>query len=372
MKNILLVITKGEIGGAQLFVATLAKILHRQGHTVTVACGEGDFLRDTLTPKGISVVRFDSLRRTKNPFVNLRFAWDMKNFLTAHSFDAVHFNSSNSLFGALGARLLRPRPKIIFTLHGLSLIDPNYAASRLMKQLYRLLFKCMLLLVDEAVFVNKANFAYAKQVRLLRHGAVIPNGIDTHGLRFLSRNEARTALAQKIATDISNAYIIGSVGRLAYPKNYEFIIDAFPDILREIPDAIAIIIGEGPERETYLRMIGRRKLADKIFLAGKLIHAYQYMKAFDLFTLPSEYEGMSMTLIEALFAEVPILASRVGGTPELLDNDAWMYVPDNKTEFIEKLKSIRARKDFAYSEAQKNHRAQFEGEAMANAYLKLY
>src|SRR3989339_243968 len=62
--NILLIITKGEIGGAQVFVSTLAKILHAQGHKVTVACGEGDYLRDTLAPEGISIVRFNSLRRT--------------------------------------------------------------------------------------------------------------------------------------------------------------------------------------------------------------------------------------------------------------------------------------------------------------------
>lgn len=370
--NILLVITKGEIGGAQIFITTLAKILHGKGHTVTVACGEGDYLRDTLAPKGISIVRFHSLRRTKNPLTNLLFGWELRMFLSRRSFDVVHFNSSNALFGAIGARLLRSRPKIVFTLHGLSIVDPNFAASKIAKRLYRLLFKLLLSLIDEPVFVSRANFEYAKKIGLLKKGTVIPNGIAANTLRFLSRDEARGSLSALTKTDIANRFIIGSIGRLAYPKNYEFLIDTLPDILRKIPDAIVIVIGEGPKRETYERMIARRKLSGKIFLVGELPDAYRYIKAFDLFALPSEYEGMSMTLIEAMFAEVPILASRVGGTPELLDDPQQTYELDDAEDFTAKVEAIRSRKNGGYTEAQKSHRSRFEGEAMAERYLKVY
>lgn len=370
--NILIVITKGEVGGAQIFVSTLAKNLHRQGHKVTVACGEGDYLRDTLMREHISVVRFHSLQRTKNPLTNFAFGLELRAFLKKHPVDVVHFNSSNALFGAIGTRLLRHRPKIVFTVHGLSLVDPNYTAPKPAKLFYRLLFKFLLSLVGESVFVSKANLDYAKKIRLLKHGTVIPNGIDTGLLAFLSREEARATLAEKTRTDLSNNYLIGSIGRLAYPKNYEFLINTFPDILKEIPNAKAVIIGEGPKRETYAQMIEQKNLSDKIFLVGELPDAYRYIKAFNLFALPSEYEGMSMTLIEALFAEVPILASRVGGTPELLNEAAWTYELNNTEEFIKKTLALHAQKNFTYTEAQKNHRSRFEGKAMANAYLKVY
>ncbi|OGM93288.1 hypothetical protein A2372_02730 [Candidatus Wolfebacteria bacterium RIFOXYB1_FULL_54_12] len=370
--NILLIITKGEIGGAQVFVSTLAKILHAQGHKVTVACGEGDYLRDTLAPEGISIVRFNSLRRTKNPFTNLFFGWELRTFIAQHSFDVIHFNSSNALFGVIGARLLRHRPKIVFTLHGLSIVDPNFSASKIMKRLYRLLFKFLLSLVDESVFVSKENLEYATRVGLLAKGTVIHNGIAANALRFLSRDEARTSLSALTKTNLSNSFIIGSIGRLAYPKNYEFLIDTLPDILRDIPDAIVLVIGEGPEREKYERMIGLRKLSSSVFFVGELVDAYQYIKAFDLFTLPSEYEGMSITLIEAMFAEVPILASRVGGTPELLDDPKQTYALDDAEDFIAKVKTIHSQKNPLYSETQKTHRAQFEGEAMVRQYEKIY
>ena len=372
MNNVLIVITKGEWGGAQVFVSTLAKTLHRQGHSVTVACGEGDYLRNTLAPEGISVVRFDHLKRTFNPLVNILFGWELRTYLKKHSFDVVHFNSSNALFGVIGARLMHDRPKIVFTVHGLSVVDPNYTGSSLLKTAFRFLFKTLLSLVDEPVFVNNANFEYAKKIGLFKHGTVIPNGIDTHALRFLTRIEARDILAKRIDRDLANNYVIGSIGRLAYPKNYEFLIETFPDILDKIPNAIAIIIGEGPERSKYERMIKARKLSDRIFFIGELPDASQYIKAFDLFTLLSQYEGMSMTLIEAMFAEVPILASAVGGTPELLDNGAWTYALDDAKEFIMKLEAIHTEKKLIYTDAQKNHRSQFEGETMVKNYLKVY
>jgi len=85
--NILIVITKGEVGGAQIFVSTLAKNLHRQGHKVTVAYGEGDYLRDTLAPEGIALVRFHWLRRTTNLLSNIRFGRELRAYLaTRHPF----------------------------------------------------------------------------------------------------------------------------------------------------------------------------------------------------------------------------------------------------------------------------------------------
>ncbi len=372
MKNILIIITKGEWGGAQVFVSTLAKKLHARGYAVTVACGEGDYLHGALTPLGIPVVRFQWLKRTKNPLANLLFGWELKTFLETHRFDVVHFNSSNALFGALEARAMRHRPKLVFTIHGLSIVDPNYQAPKPIKWFYFLLFKFLLSLVDEKVFVSNANFEYAKKIGLVKNGSVIHNGIDTDTLRFLPRDEARAALSKTIQMDISNRYLIGSIGRLAYPKNYEFLINMFPKILKEIPNATAIIISKGPKWEEYKRLIEKNNLTGNIFLPGEIPDARQLIKAFDLFVLPSEYEGISMTLIEAMFAEVPILASAVGGTPELLNDPTQTYILNDAEDFIDKLKATRSKNEPSYSETQKAHRAQFDGAIMTERYLKIY
>lgn len=371
MKKILIVVTKGEMGGAQVFVSTLAKELHKKGHHVAIAIGEGGYLKSTLKRSGIPVLEFKRLKRTKNPFSNLLFAWEMKTFLNLNQFDVVHFNSSNALFGAIGARFARPKPRTIFTAHGLSLLDENYRALKATKRIYACVFKFLLRFIDEVVFVSKTNLHYAKQMGLIKDGMVIYNGIETEDMHFLTKEAAREFLENGAQVDLKDKYIIGSIGRLAYPKNYEFLIKVFPEVLKEIPNALALIIGEGPERKKYEDLIIKNKMQDSIRLIGEVPDAYRYIKAFDVFTLHSEYEGMSMTLIEAMFAEVPILASRVGGTPELLENPR-TYILNDTEDFLTKLKGLRKQKSPSYSEAQRAHRSQFEGKKMAEQYLKIY
>ncbi|EKD24173.1 MAG: hypothetical protein ACD_81C00089G0009 [uncultured bacterium] len=369
--KILIVVTKGEMGGAQVFVATLAKMLYKKGHDVTVAFGEGSYLENALEKSGIPVITFKWLKRSKNPFSNILFALELKRFLTLNRFDVVHVNSTNALFGAIGAKAARTKPKTIFTVHGLSILDPNYKASRLIKKLYYFIFKFLLHSIDNVAFVNKANLTYAQKIKLVKSGTVIYNGIDSENLHFLPRQNARSFFTNALHVNLHDAFILGSIGRLAYPKNYEFLINAFPNILKEIPNAICIIIGEGPKRIIYEALIKKNNLTGKVFLAGEHADAYTLIKAFDVFTLPSEYEGMSMTLIEALFAEVPILASRVGGTPEVLENPR-TYILNDPDDFITKLLALHMQKDHAYSEAQKNHRKQFDGKLMTEQYEKIY
>jgi len=129
----------------------------------------------------------------------------------------------------------------------------------------------------------------------------------------LERETARKFLEEKIKINLKDKFLIGSIGRLDYSKNYEFLIKVFPEILKVKPEAIAIVIGEGPERKKLENLIEKGDLKEKIFLIGELKDASKYLKAFDLFVLPSRYEGLSIILIESLFAQIPILASDVGG-----------------------------------------------------------
>jgi glycosyltransferase involved in cell wall biosynthesis len=147
---------------------------------------------------------------------------------------------------------------------------------------------------------------------------------------------------------------------LDYSKNYEFLINVFPEILKMKPEAIVIIVGEGPERKKLENLIERTNLKEKIFLIGELKDASKYLKAFDLFVLPSRYEGLSITLIEALFAQIPILASDVGGNEEIVGKEC---IFKNEKEFLEKIKSPRL---------SKTKREIFELENMVKEYLKVY
>lgn len=340
--KILLVITKAVVGGAQMSVLNLAREMKRRGHEVFVGFGEGDFLPLELDKEKIPFYRFDFLKRTHNPFNIFYFIWEMRKHILEGHFDAVHFNSSNSLPGALGAKLANPKIRTVFTFRGMSMLDEHYQISPILKFLYRLYFKFFLLFVDAPVFVSGENFDKFGRGQLTGKGRLVYNGLDPAKISFLESAEARRWLSAKAACDLSGKYLIGSIGRLDYAKNYEFLIGIFPEVLKIRPDAAAVIMGEGSERAKYEALIKENGLADKVFLIGDVPNGGRYLRAFDLFVQTSRYEGLSVALIEALFSGLPILTSDVGGNRETVGSfDPEIYQLDNGSEFLFKFKNLQ-------------------------------
>jgi glycosyltransferase involved in cell wall biosynthesis len=358
--KILICITHGNIGGATNFVLWLAKRLKENGIEVKVGFGEGEYLKEKLEKEKIEFVNFKWLKRTHNPLSNLFFIFEIKKFLDKEKFDVCHFNSTNALFGAVGAKISKSKPKTVFTIHGLSILDPNYKKNFWLKPIYWLIFKFLLSFVDAPVFVSNKNLEDAKKLKLVKDGIVIYNGIPEP--EFLEREITRRFFGEKIKIDLKEKFLIGSIGRLDYQKNYEFLIKVFPEILKIKPEAIAIIVGEGPERKKLENLIERANLKEKIFLIGELKDASKYLKAFDLFVLPSRYEGLSITLIEALFAQIPILASDVGGNEEIV-GESYVFNLSNKEDFLEKFQKL---------EIPKTKREVFTIEKMIKEYLNLF
>ncbi len=364
--KILLVITKGETGGAQKFVYNLAKKLKEQGVEVAAAFGTGDYLEEALTKQNIPFFKLKRLQRSANPLANLLAIWEIKKIVAEQKFDVVHFNSSNALLGAVGVKMSKHAPKTVFTFHGLSYLDPSADKNFIIKFLFFLLFKFCLLFIDKKIFVCQANLDYAKKIHLVSDGAVIYNGTDTD---FLTKDAAKNFLARQINTDLQNKIVVGSIGRLAYPKNYEFIISVFPEIIKNNPDAVGVIIGDGPERKKYEGLIAKNNLQNKFFLTGQIEDAGRYIKLLDIFVLSSKYEGASLTLLEALAASVPVLASNVGGTPEIVGNQEFLYKLDDKKEFLDKLQKITSNKSNANTASIQS---KFTTTKMTNAYLAVY
>jgi glycosyltransferase involved in cell wall biosynthesis len=370
--KVLLVITKGELGGAQQFVLDLARGLKERGVGVEVGYGRGNYLPVELAEAGISTKRFRYLQRSRNPFLTILFAAELYFFLKKNAFDVVHFNSSNTLVGGMAAKRSCQSIRTVFTLHGLSMLDPGYRTWRLVKYMYRQYFRFFLQWVDLPVFVSRTNYDLARSIGLVKSGQVVHNGIDPARLDFLSSGDARQHLADRIGADIGNVFLIGSIGRLSYAKNYEFLIRVFPRLLKIYPQAHLIIIGEGEKRREYEAVIEQNNLAENVFLAGAIPEARRYLKAFDIFVLPSRYEGLSITLAETLFAGVPVLASNVGGNREILSEEM-LYQFDNRTEFIDKFAWLMEveNREMVIS-TMKERAKQFDAYKTTDNYLRLY
>ena len=366
--KILIIVTKSELGGAQVFVRNLAHGLKARGEEVVVAGGPGEYLPAELKSASIPFYRFKNLERSYNPFKVFKFSRELKEYVAREKFTTVHLNSTNALFGVWTLANLKTKPNVIFTVHGLSFLDPNHQTNFLVGFLYKLFFKSAWRKVNSLVFVSRLNYLSALKQGLTKTGEVIYNGLDLASDYFLSPEAARQVLADKIGLggeDLANSYIYGSIGRLAYPKNYEFLINAHREVKKIKPQAKLIIIGEGPERGKYETLIKSYRLEKEVYLAGEIKEAGRYLKAFDLFVLSSVFEGMSLSLMEARLAQVPVLASRVGGNEEIVGEENCFQSGD-LADFIAKLPLA--------SQTLKNQAARpdFSLEKMVDGYLGLY
>ena len=371
----LIVVTLAEIGGAQMSVLNLSRELKRRGMDVTVGFGEGEFLFDECRKHKIPTKRFKSLSRSWSVGKNLRFALELRRFLKENRFDVVHVNSSNALVGALSTFLLKGRPRVVFTYRGLSFLGDSYKTPRVKKFFIRLLFRFLVLFVDREVFVSNENFQNAKRMGLGKKGKVVYNGLPMMELSFLEKNSAVDELELACGALLKGKLIVGSIGRLAYQKNYEFLIKNWKEVKRIVPEAVCVVIGDGPDRGALERLIEKEGVGESFFLAGEYPHAGRLIKGFDVFVLPSRYEGLSITTLEALFAGVPMLISKTGGNNEVVSNfDPFLFGVDESEEFKEKLASLLTEEEWKEEahELSRRESYRFSIFSTANGYEAVY
>ena len=213
------------------------------------------------------------------------------------------------------------------------MLHPSYRAPKLLKYLYVLFFRCFGRFVDCGIFVSQSDFENPVATGLFKSRRVVMNGIRPP--EFLSRSEARAVLSRKVGVHLGDTLLIGSVGRLSYPKNYELLIDAFVQIRQLLPGIKALIVGDGPARQTYEDRAVSRGVANDILFAGTVPGAAAILPAFDLFVLTSHYEGLPLSLLEAAYAGVPAVAPAVGGIPEILP-PSQVYPPGDLEMFVKR------------------------------------
>ena len=313
--KILYVITKSNWGGAQHYVYDLATAAQAQGRDVAVIVGETGPLTEKLGHAGVRTISL-ALRQHRT------FIGDLLSFGSLFSLmrifrkerpDIVHVNSAKAGgLGALAARMARV-PRIVFTAHGWEFNAPRSWLSKLGIRLFSWL---TMLLAHRTIAVSEAiqrDVSYWPGIR--EHLTVIRNGISTLPLR--TREEARGILAGRAV----GQYWIGMISELNPTKRVEDAIIAFGAVAARHPEAILVVLGEGRERERLEELIREQHLGHRISLAGFRADAATLLPAFDLFVHTSSSEALGYVILEAGYARLPVIATRVGGIPEIIPDD---------------------------------------------------
>jgi len=169
---------------------------------------------------------------------------------------------------------------------------------------------------------------------------VVPNAWKSTG-RPAERGSARRQLGYE-----ANEFALGWVGRLSPEKGADVMIDAMAE-LRDLPISLTMI-GDGPERNALEARATARNVADRIRWTGILSNAARLFPAFDAWTLSSRTEGTPIVLFEAMAAGVPIVATRVGGVPDVIgDAEAILVAPDQPAELARAIRQVYADTDAA-------------------------
>ncbi len=147
--------------------------------------------------------------------------------------------------------------------------------------------------------------------------SVIHNGIPSKEQFLLDHNENPIGFPQDLT---EGAYKICCVGRLSVEKGYHYLIQALENLKREKIKVHVILLGDGPERESLQNLAAALGVEDQVTFGGNQPNVHEWMSACDIFIQASLWEGLSMALLEAMQAGLPVIATAVGGTPEVINH----------------------------------------------------
>lgn len=201
----------------------------------------------------------------------------------------------------------------------------------------RLLNDFTLPFADASVYITQAvansfNQGLARQVvRNHRLERTIPNGVEID-LGDKQQTVDRVAARSKFGLTPEH-FVIGNVGRLDHQKGQSYLIEAFAQVLSTLPHARLIIVGWGALEAELKAQASRLGVSREVQMLGKRTDVLQILPCFDVFAFPSIFEGQGIALLEAMLEGVPVVASRVGGIPEI--------ITDGQTGLLVEPKSVR-------------------------------
>lgn len=330
MRKILFVITQGFWGGAQKYVLDLALSLHTEYH-ISIAIGNDqakEFEKNLPAHSSkIDIIPLKHLKRDISPVHDILGVFELHRLYKQLQPDIVHLNSSKA--GILGSFARTPETKIVYTAHGWVFLEP---LGTLRTLIYFCAEKITSHYKDTIIVLSKEDWKVAREKLHIPKEklAQVPLGISQ--IQFLQKNTAKdTIRAYNPSLKPEKIWCV-TIANHYKTKGLEILIESIALLAPEYRKKLqCIVIGDGPERKSLQKRIHSHKLEETIFLLPSIANASTLLKAFDFFALPSHKEGLPYTLLEALQAGLPLIATNVGGIPSLLTHkkNGLLVAPNN-------------------------------------------
>ncbi|HWQ73954.1 MAG TPA: glycosyltransferase family 4 protein, partial [Syntrophomonas sp.] len=322
MIRLLMGITLSEVGGSQKVVYGIISNLPEQVYDITLVTSPDGELLDWVRELNqhrtnkIKIITLNSIRRNLSPIYDLITLVRLIRLMKKSDYNIAHFH--NSKMGTLGriAAKICGVPRIYYTMHGLNL---NINTTGRIYPILSLIEKMIARFTTKVAFVSKYDMAIG-----IRNGwaseanaCLIYNGISEAAVPEPPQNPTK-------ATE--HVPIIAFVARLAEPKVPEFAIRVSDKLLSAGYHHELMIIGDGPKMEECRSLIRSLGIEEYVSLLGKRRNVIELLSEADIFCLFSRWEGLPISVLEAMLCELPVVASDVGGIPELIEHGKTGYL----------------------------------------------
>lgn len=321
----LVFVTTFDKGGVTAHLEHLVKYLPKREFDVEVASGHASFQVDRM--KKLRVPHyFIPIVKKVSPLQDLFSLFALVRLIKNRRYDIVHTHMAKADWvGGLAAKICKV-PFIVSTAHGATTITEK-------PSLKQTLFDLLERYTYRRLMHRVISVSGSTTKHLIHKGAVEPekvltvtNGIDLGEINGKSvihdldeKKKIREVKRRELGIRPSQRVII-SVGRLAYPKSMEILIESIKILRSKFPDLVCLIVGEGAERESLEKMIKKNYLEPSVDLLGDRSDVNELLIASDVFVLSSYSEGMPISVLESMVAGVPAVVSNVGGVSELIQD----------------------------------------------------
>ncbi len=293
--RLLFLVTTFDRGGAEKIIVRLARHLPRDRYAVAVAALQGRSGRIAADLAAARVPAHDLRMRTKlDPGGALR----LRALLRRERIEVLY---SFLFHGNLMARLVGGWCRVPVRISAERIAGWDGRLRRLLNRLTAGL-ATRVVAVSEAVRDETARALRVAPERI----AVIPNGVDTQEFTPASRPV--------------EAPVIGCTGRLHRKNGHPTLLDAFAAVRQALPEARLLLVGDGPERGSLERTVARRGWGEAVTFAGEQAEVRPWLHRMAVYVQPSIAEGISNSILEAMACGLPVVATRVGGTPEVVED----------------------------------------------------
>jgi glycosyltransferase involved in cell wall biosynthesis len=323
------VITRLE-GGAGVLALRGALAIDSGAIRPTIVTGSGGRLADAAAAAGLEVIVEPALRAPIVPASDLRALRRLEKMFRERDFDVVHTHCAKA--GAAGRVAARRAgvPRIVHTYHGFPFHEFQSMARR---RIYVSIERRLGRITDLALCVGAGVAAEAVRRELIAPQRVTTIGVAVAGPDQMTARDPAARRRARMALGLpADATVVGAVGRLTYQKAPEDFVAAVRGLDR--PDLIGIWVGGGELAERVGRL-ARAAPGPRVVLAGERADVLDLLPAFDVFVLPSRYEGLPTVIVEAMVCGVPVVATAVNAVSDLVvPGQTGMLVPPRRPELL--------------------------------------